>query len=359
MFQDHANNQSVTIHRKNGRILDAFSAAASGRVSSAASRVLEVPGMRTTRFHFERDDANGYCEFISLEAGLYLVIMDFSLPKGFRTRLIGEDLVEFHYRLSGSISLNGQWGSVTANHPSMLLWHQPFGHDDVWEELGVGGSERELSVTLFVDAKWLRLMYGNEQSSSSRHLGTILGGNPQIPTHHVISPRPEVAGTLQSILRDQEDGALRLFNMKARGYDLLVSSLKSTSVETNPAMPFFTRREIEKIDEAKNILEREYCAPPAMPSLAKHLGLNTKKLGMGLKMRHSTTFQELVKDLRLARAYELLTTTDLQVGQIAFAVGYSHQSTFSKAFGEKFGILPKVLIRSRQEKPNIKKLPLA
>jgi transcriptional regulator GlxA family with amidase domain len=47
-----------------------------------------------------------------------------------------------------------------------------------------------------------------------------------------------------------------------------------------------------------------------------------------------------VRSLRLRKAQELLTTSGLNVSQVAYAVGFDNPKYFSRLFSEEFGVSP-------------------
>lgn len=49
----------------------------------------------------------------------------------------------------------------------------------------------------------------------------------------------------------------------------------------------------------------------------------------------------MLRDARLSKARSLLEQTELELTEIAFAVGYNSQSNFSTAFRKYFGQTPK------------------
>jgi len=344
-------SRDVALHRQDGRILGSFHTDWSDRAPPSIGSIIETGGMRTVRMTVDRDDASGTCEFVSLEPGLFLLTLDVALPQGMALNLVGEDLIEFHYRVSGSISLQGNWGDVIQDRPSMLLWHQPQGHDDVWEELGSADMKREVSATLYCKPEWLGRLIGYESALLPDDLRRILNRQSTLPTHRVLPHLPETSSIIHAILNDKESGPLRLVNMKARGYELLACALRSAASDSPPSRPL-SDRDVKRIDDAREILEREFIHPPTMQALARRLGLNVNKLCNGLKARHGATGQHLIRAARLRRAYELLQSSDLQVSQVAYAVGYAHHSTFTAAFVERFGISPKALAANRNMSRN-------
>ena len=49
---------------------------------------------------------------------------------------------------------------------------------------------------------------------------------------------------------------------------------------------------------------------------------------------------ELLRTARLNRAYQMLMTTDKSVSEVAYAVGFSAPSYFTKCYKDEFGMLP-------------------
>ena len=49
---------------------------------------------------------------------------------------------------------------------------------------------------------------------------------------------------------------------------------------------------------------------------------------------------ELLRTARLNRGYQLLLTTDLSISEVAYQVGFTAPSYFTKCFKEEFGLLP-------------------
>ena len=65
------------------------------------------------------------------------------------------------------------------------------------------------------------------------------------------------------------------------------------------------------------------------------------------------TVTEYIKNLRIKKAKELMTETDLSILEIAQRVGYEHNSSFTRVFKEIEGISP---AQFRKESKNMLKL---
>ncbi|MGH8795044.1 MAG: helix-turn-helix domain-containing protein [Stackebrandtia sp.] len=79
-----------------------------------------------------------------------------------------------------------------------------------------------------------------------------------------------------------------------------------------------------------------------LPTLAGLVGLDQHRFSRGFKAATGLPPHRYVVERRLERAAELLRTSrETQIGQIAYAVGFSSQSHLTTAFGRKFGVTPR------------------
>ena len=74
--------------------------------------------------------------------------------------------------------------------------------------------------------------------------------------------------------------------------------------------------------------------------LAADMNLSRVQLYRKVKSLTGSTPVELVRTARLNRAYQLLLTTDKSVSEVAYQVGFSAPSYFTKCFKEEYGMLP-------------------
>ena len=90
------------------------------------------------------------------------------------------------------------------------------------------------------------------------------------------------------------------------------------------------------------IVEKRYSQETFTPAIAAA----ELKVSVGYMHRcvkaNGTSFSELLRDVRLARSFEMLQdhTLRLQVGEIAYRNGFSDHSAFSKIFRQRYGKTP-------------------
>ncbi|HEY5919151.1 MAG TPA: response regulator, partial [Chryseolinea sp.] len=78
----------------------------------------------------------------------------------------------------------------------------------------------------------------------------------------------------------------------------------------------------------------------SVESLADEIGLSRSQLFRKISALTGASVNELIRTFRLQRAAQLIEQNWGPVTQVAYEVGYSNLSYFSKAFKEKYGVLP-------------------
>lgn len=78
----------------------------------------------------------------------------------------------------------------------------------------------------------------------------------------------------------------------------------------------------------------------SVKQLSKKLGYSEVYTGSLVKKYTGKTFKQHVQEIRLNTAAELLSSTDMSVGEIIHSLGYENESYFRKLFVEKFSQKP-------------------
>lgn len=144
-------------------------------------------------------------------------------------------------------------------------------------------------------------------------------------------------------LRDIESiGIIRVLQIESEIYHLLSMHIaRHDRHENNEVVPTsLLKEELAMVRRyAKKIL--------ADPSLSYNLdqisrdsGLSQAKLQEGFKFLFARTVTEYIRHTRLEAARDLMNTTDLNISQIVYTIGFTSRSYFSKIFKEKYNITP-------------------
>lgn len=105
-----------------------------------------------------------------------------------------------------------------------------------------------------------------------------------------------------------------------------------------------TPKEQQFMNRIFQILKNELSNPEFdIPNLAERLNVSRSKLFMDIKRITGMSPNDLIKKYRMVLAAELLKCGKHNVSEVAYSVGFSSLSYFSKAFKQYFGRSPKVL----------------
>lgn len=94
------------------------------------------------------------------------------------------------------------------------------------------------------------------------------------------------------------------------------------------------------IGQIKKYLEIHYAESISLNDTAAKYYMNAAYLSRAFKKETGVNFNDYVKQIRMERAAEFLTGTDMKVYEIARRVGYENESYFMKKFRETLGMTP-------------------
>jgi ABC-type sugar transport system substrate-binding protein/AraC-like DNA-binding protein len=133
-------------------------------------------------------------------------------------------------------------------------------------------------------------------------------------------PLPEGMGEDTPITDDQQEGSYSPPSQEGEGGESSVSY-------------FITR--FKEVVEAR--LED---SDVSVEDLAADMNLSRVQLYRKVKSITDSSPVELLRTARLNRAYQLLLTTEKSVSEVAYAVGFTAPSYFTKCFKEEYGMVP-------------------
>lgn len=106
----------------------------------------------------------------------------------------------------------------------------------------------------------------------------------------------------------------------------------------------FSATDIERLNEAKLIIETNMKTPCSLIELARKTGLNDFKLKKGFKSLFNNTVFGYLAEVRMDKAHRMLLTGNT-INEVAEAVGYKNPHHFSAAFKKKFNMLPRQIAK--------------
>lgn len=118
-------------------------------------------------------------------------------------------------------------------------------------------------------------------------------------------------------------------------------SLAALSSHIKPTSSHILHKEDTFMQKVRQILELHLCEEEfGIIELCHSVGMSRSQLYRKFSALTDTTVHHFIRKLRLMKAKELLLTTDLNVSEIAYDIGFKNPSHFSRIYSEEFGIAP-------------------
>jgi AraC family transcriptional activator of pyochelin receptor len=157
--------------------------------------------------------------------------------------------------------------------------------------------------------------------------------------HQGLSSELRIIG--HQVLNCALEGSLRRLFMESKALEILTFQLDALSSSKRREPAGRSRDERNRLEEARRIIEREFVDPPSLMTLARRVGLNDFKLKRGFRELYRTTVFGYVRTLRMEKAWMMLETGELNVSEVALAIGYTCFGHFAEAFRNRFGVTPR------------------
>jgi AraC-like DNA-binding protein len=292
------------------------------------------------RLRVDRSQGHGSWELYKVGEDFYVVASDFvydSMPVETEP---GEGLVEFHLRLSGVLEMTvpGAAGAVTVAGPQLLMLYLPPGVN-ITER--VQPRQRDASVTVYCSLGRLRdLATQNRVGTPSlfeelEHLGSSVW-------FRQLDLTPTLRFAATTLLESPYHGGVRLLHAEAKALEILceVFCMFQHEREDQTNSHLASVSEARQLEAARRVVTSNLASPVSIREIARVAGMSESKLKRAFKARYGCTIFHYGLEVRMKQALEMLRCKRMSVGQVSYAVGYTHQTSFTAAFHEFFGFPP-------------------
>lgn len=104
--------------------------------------------------------------------------------------------------------------------------------------------------------------------------------------------------------------------------------------------PLKIERDIQRMQQVAEYVMAHYVHTITLDDIAAHIGMNRSAFCTFFKRNKGMTFSQFVTRYRLETACELLKTSQKQVSEICFAVGFNDLPHFCRVFTATYGVSP-------------------
>jgi len=305
------------------------------------------PGNGIAPYHERSALKSGHLEVFSPDDGLFMSAVHGEMES---TQVFDYDTSEDLFMMRASLSTAVLYEAIGSGvwefrRPGVVVVHIPRG---VRLRITVQGGQRHHGINML-----LRPSYLTEQCGIPVELlpEVLQPGRERGKTHGTLASLPitrEIAALVRDLLQSSLTGGLRLLQLQARALELMALVIDAVREQPTLVGPRAARRhDVEIVHQAREILTRQFVDPPTIQALAQRLGTNKHRLNQLFRLAHGTTIQAYCVQRKMMQAQVLLIEGQLNICQVADAVGYQHQSSFTAAFRDYIGVSPKEYAKSR------------
>lgn len=179
-------------------------------------------------------------------------------------------------------------------------------------------------------------------------LRALIEGDGEQPFTHTGPTTIAMQLALRQLLDCPYHGLMGHIYRESKCWELIALKLEQL-MAPQPAVAAspLTADDVDRIYEARKVLQQNWQNPPSLVGLARQVGLNDYKLKQGFRQVFGTTAFRDLWHYRMERAATLLLEQQYSVTEVSRLVGYAKASNFAAAFRKRFGLSPKQYQRQR------------
>tara|TARA_B110001454_G_scaffold188070_1_gene185828 strand:+ start:11383 stop:12399 length:1017 start_codon:yes stop_codon:yes gene_type:complete len=327
-----------------------------GRSPGQTSASLEaLVGIPEEDMHFSTDDrtgelainlnsrlAAGVIHIVQINPSLTLAVSDFVSQGKPITTVMDKEVVKLHFQLSGGGLFDlGEGREFSASEMTACICYQPVG---MVKQERYQSEERQIATTLICDIPFLRSISEDSATCLPSPLRDLLTGAPTGYFSMMVPGSPAMLAAAEALVRRNAVPHFRQLEVHARSFEFLYQFFRRVQEleEGRNGQHKLTRADCERLEVARNFIERCYSQPLTITRVARHAGMSETKLSGAFKERFGSTVMGYMARIRMERARHLLRDSDLAITQVALEVGYEHSGNFSTAFRRMYGITPRM-----------------
>ena len=292
------------------------------------------------------DNSNGKGKiiYIPFDWGVNLLDMNITFNKEFILKIEAEEFnpIRFMYNLKGYFSHRfGEQNTArqTEQFQSVIFTNKSEGinylHFPKHEKL-------EVNIIQIVRKEFMKKRTTNVASLNKKLYELFVDRDYENRYMHFGELNLKMADDVRKIHKIKAKGMLRVLKIEAKVYEILSLHIQQHERQTaGKELPnSLTKKELKTIKKICDLIQKEPAKQYSLDQLSEKYGLSQAKLQDGFKFLYKRTVTEFIRHIRLEQARNFIKTTDLNISQIVYSIGFTSRSYFSKIFKEKYDISP-------------------
>lgn len=161
----------------------------------------------------------------------------------------------------------------------------------------------------------------------------------------------KIADKMSALKKVKAKGMIRIMQIEGLVYQTLSMHMMQHKKEMANKHPqtSLLKREMKIIRNYAKKIEKNISKDFSLEEIAVETGLTQAKLQEGFKLLYNKTVTEYIRHARLEVARDLINTTEMNISEVVYSIGFTSRSYFSKIFKEKYGISPSEFKSSKKD----------
>lgn len=295
---------------------------------------------RHYRFCVSKGFTRGLVEICGLDDGFLVHFNDVThdqpnpmsvmAPDILRVRIASDGDGEYVTAQGDRIDLNGAGSAIVVEPAGMPAAKAVF----------IG---RSRTVTVYIHRVTLQRLYAEREHELPAALQAFIAGSLRATVAQRLPLNAALLRCLEDLHGCNMDGQSRRLFIRSKATEILCHAFKD--MDDNFGGVDASAQMKRGVIKAQQMLMENFVTPPTLDDLARDVGLSRSSLCAGFRQIVGQTVFDYVGGLRMRQALSLLNGREASITQIAYAVGYSHPSSFSLAVQRRFGATPSELRR--------------
>ncbi|NNE76794.1 MAG: helix-turn-helix transcriptional regulator [Pricia sp.] len=294
--------------------------------------------------NFTNDFGKGRIRGITFKGGISYLEFDMVFSENFTLRIKSTELAPICFAYCSRGKIQHRFGSETEkntleNFQTGILTSAP-------------GTENVLTFTKDVRVKTSLIVVNTASKTSipkpkslNFRLQELFMKEGQAENSiYIGSYNLKIADKIQDLEAIRQDGIVRSLLLEGLVHMILALEIQQHSDDLRNdknKMGSLTGRELDAVNEISQFINNYPETQLCIAQLSRKSGLSPNKLQEGFKLMHGTTVTDYIREVRIQKAEQLIKTTDLNISEVVYSIGFTSRSYFSKIFKKKYNCSPK------------------
>ncbi len=293
---------------------------------------------------FDNDIGKGLIKCLTLDWGVSLMQFDAVFYKDliFFNESTAFNPIHFSYVSDGQFnhrfSNEEDFHIVEQYHAAILVSSKDVSHISTFPK----NQHFKINNIRVVRQEYLKKRNVNVEQLNEKLHKIFIDGQHKTAFSHYSPIHLRMEDHVKAIRNSIYNGMTRILHIEGEVYQLLSMHIaRHDKFQNTDILPCkLLKSELKTIRTIGEQIIKDPAINYSLEHLSHRSGLSQAKLQDGFKFLYTRTVTEYIRFIRLKASRDLIITTDLNISQVVYTIGFTSRSYFSKIFKEKYGLTP-------------------